>query len=82
MIAAGPISELGFAGNATAWATLGSLDVSFTGKVDPQPLYSIPDQPVGISLEAVTLLGLCAAAALYRRPELRPALARCQRRAK
>jgi hypothetical protein len=82
VIAAGPISELGFAGNATAWATFGSLDVSFTGKVDPQPLYSIPDQPVGISLEAVTLLGLCAAAALYRRPELRPALARCQRRAK
>jgi hypothetical protein len=80
VIAAGPVSELGLAGNATAWATLGSLDVSFSGMVDAQPdINPVPDQPVGISLEAVTLLGLCAAAGLYRRPELRPALARSQR---
>jgi hypothetical protein len=82
VIAAGPVSELGFAGNSTAWATLGGLDVSFTGMVDPQPLYPVPDQPVGLTLEAVTLLGLCAAAGLYCRPELRPALARYQRRAR
>jgi hypothetical protein len=77
--AAGPASELGFAGNATAWATLGSLDVSFSGMVDPPPnLGPVPDQPVGLSLEAVTLLGLCAAAGVYRQTELRPALARAQ----
>jgi hypothetical protein len=64
-------------------AALGSLDASFTAMVDAQPERNpVLDQPVGVSLEAVALLGLCAAAGLYRRPELRPALARCQRRAK
>lgn len=70
--AVGPTSDLGFAGNSTAWATLGSLDVFFSGLVDAAP--SAPDSPIGFGLEAALLLGLCGAAGFYRRPELCPAL--------
>jgi hypothetical protein len=70
--AAGPTSDLGFAGNATAWATLGSLDVFYSGTTDPTP--TVPDSPIGFRLAAAMLLGLCGAAGIYRRPELRLAL--------
>ncbi|MGA2554767.1 MAG: hypothetical protein ABSG04_00640 [Verrucomicrobiota bacterium] len=72
VIAAGPTSDLGFAGNSTAWATLGSLDVSFSGLIDPPP--TVPDAPAGLGLEAAALLGLCGAAGFFRRPEGRSAL--------
>ncbi len=72
VIAAGPTSGLGFAGNSTAWAALGSLDVSYSGLVDPTP--TVPDAPAGLALEAAALLGLCGAAGISRRPEGQSAL--------
>ncbi|HXR08128.1 MAG TPA: hypothetical protein VN765_12410 [Candidatus Acidoferrum sp.] len=72
VIAAGPTSDLGFAGNSTAWATLGSLDVCFSGLIDPPP--TVPDAPVGPGLEAAAQPGLCGAAGFSRWPEGRSAL--------
>ena len=77
--ATSPTSELGFVGNEAAWSSLGGLDVSFSGMVDPLPAV-VPDMPIGFGMEAATLVGLCWAASHYRRLELRPALVKVRRR--
>jgi hypothetical protein len=72
--AVGPTSDLGFAGNETAWRTLGFLDVSWSGLIDPPPS-SAPDSPLGLALVAGVFGGICGVAAMQRRRE--PALQRC-----
>jgi len=74
--ALGPTSDLGFVGNETAWANLGSLDVSWSGLIDPPPA-SAPDSPLGLALVAAVFGGICGVAAIKRRPEL--ALQRCRK---
>jgi hypothetical protein len=78
--AVGPTSEIGFVGNPTAWANLGSVDVSWSGLIDPPPdsgPVSAPDSPLGLALVAGVLGGICGIAALQRRRE--PALQRCRK---
>ena len=71
--ASGPSSVVGLVGNSQFWSSLSGLDVSWTGGIDPPP---VPDSPIGFTLEAAVLLGLCGLAGFFRPPALR--LAPCR----
>jgi len=64
----GTSSDIKLVGNSAFWSSLYNLNVDWTGAIDPPP---VPDSPIGFGLEAALLLGLCGAAGLYHRQDLR-----------
>ena len=72
--AVGPTSDIGFAGSQSAWANLGSVDVSWSGLIDPPP-QGAPDSPLDLALVAGVFGGLCGVAAIQSRRQ--PSLQRC-----